>query len=175
MDKTIVIYQSKYGSTRKYANWLAELLKCEAVERKQFKPKQFKNYDTVIYGGCVYASGIKGLSLLRDNADALKEKRVICFAVGAAPFDDNLIDGLIKKNMTGSLEGIKLFYCRGAIDMQKLKGFDKMIMNMFHTMVSKKDPAALEPSEASFLDNLNNGGDWTDKNNLIPLLNYIRG
>lgn len=175
MNKTIVIYQSKYGSTKKYANWLAEALQCEAIERKQFKVKQFNSYDTIIFGGCVYVSDIKGLSLLQNNAESLKGKRVICFAVGAAPADEAVIDNLRQKNMTGSLKDLKLFYFRGAIDRQKFKGFDKLMMDMFYKMASKKDPAALESSEAAFLDNLSNGADWTDKNNLIPLINYIRG
>ena len=77
--------------------------------------------------------------------------------------------------MTDSLESVKLFYCRGAMDMKKLKGFDKLMMDMFKKMVSKKDPATLEPSEASFLENLNNGEDWTDRDNLKPLVSYLRG
>ena len=29
---TIVVYKSKYGSTKAYAQWIAEELGCEAVE-----------------------------------------------------------------------------------------------------------------------------------------------
>ena len=94
MKKTIVIYQSKYGATKRYAEWLAQALQCEAVDKKQFAPKRFADYNTIIYGGYVYASGIKGLSLLKNNAEKLKDKRVVCFAVGAAPYDEAVIDEL---------------------------------------------------------------------------------
>ena len=35
MNKAIVLYQSKYGATRKYAEWIAEALGCSAVETKK--------------------------------------------------------------------------------------------------------------------------------------------
>lgn len=34
--KTIVIYKSKYGSTKKYAEWIADALNCTAVDAKKF-------------------------------------------------------------------------------------------------------------------------------------------
>ena len=35
MEKVIVVYKSKYGSTKKYAQWLAEDLSCDLVENKK--------------------------------------------------------------------------------------------------------------------------------------------
>ena len=35
--KTIVIYKTKYGSTRTYAEWIAEELGCDAVDAKSVK------------------------------------------------------------------------------------------------------------------------------------------
>ena len=45
MRKIIVIYESKYGSTRCYAQWIAEELTCSLFERKDFNPKDFTKYD----------------------------------------------------------------------------------------------------------------------------------
>lgn len=42
-------------------------------------------YDTVIYGGGLYASGINGVKLITKNLDKLKNKKVIVFATGATP------------------------------------------------------------------------------------------
>lgn len=173
MNKTVIIYQSKYGATQKYAGWLADELNCEAISKKNFDAKRFADYDTIIFGGGVFASGIKGLSLIKNNIDKLTGKRVVCFAVGAAPHDETNLNELRQKNMSGSLENIELFYCRGALILDKMKGMDKMIMNMVKKSASKKDPETLDPSEASFLANLNNGDDWTDKNYLKPLIAYI--
>lgn len=35
MNKTVVIYESKYGSTRRYAQWIAKELGCPLFERKR--------------------------------------------------------------------------------------------------------------------------------------------
>lgn len=74
MNKAIVLYQSKYGATRKYAEWIAEALGCSAVETKKADVEQVREYDLIILGGGVYASGIASLSFLRKNYAQLKEK-----------------------------------------------------------------------------------------------------
>ena len=35
--KTIVVYRSKYGSTKKYAEWISAELGCEMLEFKEAK------------------------------------------------------------------------------------------------------------------------------------------
>ena len=51
MNNTVVIYESKYGSTKSYAQWIAEELSCPLFERKKFNPKDFEKYEVIIYGG----------------------------------------------------------------------------------------------------------------------------
>ena len=58
MSKGIVIYQSKYGSTKKYVQCLQEATGFDAVEVKKAKADTMNDYDTVILCGAVYASGI---------------------------------------------------------------------------------------------------------------------
>ena len=51
MSDTVVVFQSKYGTTEKYARWIAEALRCDLLERKNTKAEDLKAYDTIIYGG----------------------------------------------------------------------------------------------------------------------------
>ena len=60
MERTIVIYKSKYGATDKYAAWIGEELNCPVVELGDFDKKTIDNYDNIIYGGGVHAGGIRG-------------------------------------------------------------------------------------------------------------------
>ena len=46
----IVLYKSKYGSTKTYAKWIAKELSCEAKEAKGVKIDDLLSYDTIIYG-----------------------------------------------------------------------------------------------------------------------------
>lgn len=65
MSKVVILYQSKYGSTKKYAEWLAEELAGDLLETKKATAEQIAQYDVVILGGGIYASGIAGISFLK--------------------------------------------------------------------------------------------------------------
>ena len=75
MSRGIIIYQSKYGSTEKYARWLAEATGFDIIEAKKAKTDTINGYDTVVLCGAVYASGIAGISYLRKHSAALAGKR----------------------------------------------------------------------------------------------------
>ena len=49
------------------------------------------NYDVIILGGGVYASGIAGLQFLKKNIGQLTDKKIVVFAVGASPYDEKAI------------------------------------------------------------------------------------
>ena len=61
---TVVLYGSKYGSTKQYAEWIAEELNADLLDVNDANLQNIKNYDTIIYGGAVYAGGITGINLL---------------------------------------------------------------------------------------------------------------
>ena len=63
----IILYKSKYGSTKKYAGWLANETGFELVETDKADIHRVCQYDTIILGGGVYASGIAGISFLKKN------------------------------------------------------------------------------------------------------------
>ena len=67
MNKIVVMYQSKYGATKKYAEWLSKELSCDIFETKKAKVEGVLTYDTIVLGGGIYASGIAGISFLRTT------------------------------------------------------------------------------------------------------------
>ena len=56
--KGIILYQSKYGATRRYAEWIAEETGFDCVETGKAKIEDVMKYDTIVLGGGIYASGI---------------------------------------------------------------------------------------------------------------------
>ena len=84
MNKIVVIFESKYGSTRRYAQWIAEALSCPLFERRKFYPKDFEHYDVIIYGGGLYAGGVSGIQLITKNWNFLADKTIILFTCGIA-------------------------------------------------------------------------------------------
>lgn len=72
----VILYQSKYGATKKYAMWLSDETGFSLVETKRAKIEDIEKFDTIILGGGVYASGIAGLSFIRKNIDVLQNKKL---------------------------------------------------------------------------------------------------
>lgn len=68
----IILYKSKYGATRKYAEWLSERTGFSYIETDKSDIKVISGYDVIILGGGIYASGIAGLSFLKKNIEKLK-------------------------------------------------------------------------------------------------------
>ena len=85
MKKGIILYRSKYGATKKYAGWLQEALGYDCEEASGAALRRAAAYDVVLFCGAVYASGIKGLSLLKKNMRTLHGKKVAVLCVGASP------------------------------------------------------------------------------------------
>ena len=71
--KGIIIYKSKYGSTKKYAEWLKEATGFEMVEADKAKIDEVAQCDTIIFGGGIYAGGIAGVNFLKKNIAKLDE------------------------------------------------------------------------------------------------------
>ena len=75
MGRGIILYQSKYGATEKYAKWLQEQTSYDIAETKKARAETAAGYDVLILCGGIYASGIAGISFLRKNKKALQGKK----------------------------------------------------------------------------------------------------
>ncbi len=174
MKDIVVLYQSKYGSAKKYAEWLREALSCDIVETKKAKIDDIATYDTVISGGGIYAGGIAGLSFLKKHWEALEGKRIAVFAAGASPYDEKSVQELKSKNMKGCLSQVPLFYCRGAWKETEMSGMDKLLCSMLKKRIAKKDPSAYEPWEEALMEASGSDIDWADKENLVPVISWAK-
>lgn len=176
--KNVVIYESKYGATKRYAAWIADSLSCDLFERKAFDPKQLKAYDTIIYGGGLYAGGVSGIRLLADHFASLREKNILLFTCGLADPTDagnvaNIRAGLAKALSPEMLEKIQVFHLRGGIDYAKLGLVHKSMMAMLYNMTKKKDYSTLRSEDKEMLDTYGKAVDFTNREAIQPILGYI--
>lgn len=172
MSKKVVVYKSKYGSTKKYAEWLAEKINADIFENSDVTVAKLNEYDTIIYGGGIYANGIAGFSLIKKNYNKLKNKKLIVFAVVASPFEDGTIGAIKKNNFTEEMMGVDCFYLRGAFNYSKMKVPDKILMNMLKGMLNKKN-GQLENWEKALLENYDKACDWKAIENIEPIIKCI--
>lgn len=173
--KTLVIYKSKYGSTKQYAQWIAEELGCEAVDAKSVKPSDLEKYDNIVYGGGLYAETINGVSLITKNIDTLRDKRIAVYTTGLTPTDcrdyyDKLI---IERNFKfGVPQNVKVFNFVGKMIVSELSVVHRTAINMLKKMMSaKENPTDMERLLVELCDK---DGDFTERAAISDLVAYIR-
>lgn len=168
--KTIVVYKSKYGYTKRYAEWIAEELGCDIKENAALG--DVLGYDLIICGGGCYAGSINGSKLITKNLSRLSGKKLILFAVGSNSGADKDIIPFWEKNLTSAQrERIAHFYLRGGFDYGKLGSTDRLLMNMLKSHLKKiKDP---DEETRGLLAAYDTPVDFTDRERLGELLEYV--
>ncbi|MBQ2696760.1 MAG: flavodoxin [Clostridia bacterium] len=171
----IVIYKSKYGSTKAYAQWIAEALSCQAVDVKQIKIDDLKDYDTIVYGGGLYAEVIAGVSFITKNLEKLKDKKLVVYSTGITPLDcrdyyDKLV---LEKNFKGdSLSYIKVFNFLGKMILSELSLPHRTAIKALKKLMSgKENPTEMEKLLVELCDA---DGDFTDRDAIWDLVAYIK-
>ena len=172
----IVVYKTKYGSTKTYAEWIAEELSCEAVDVKHTNIEKLFEYDTIIYGGGLYAEVINGVSIITKNLDKLKDKKIAVYTTGITPLDCRAYYDtyVIEKNFkNGVPENVKLFNFLGKMKMDELSLVHRAALkSLKKIMSSKKNPSEMEKM---LIDLCDADGDFSNKEDIKDLITYIKG
>ncbi|MCT4598130.1 MAG: flavodoxin domain-containing protein [Vallitalea sp.] len=170
--KTIVVYRSKSGFVKRYATWIAEELSADLFEYSKVTIEDLMPYDTIIYGGGLYAVGINGVNLIKKNLNKLEDKKIIVFASGATPGRDNEIVEIKNGNFTVEQQKrIEFFYLRGGFDYNKLALIDKILMNLLKLKLKYKSKLTLD--EKGMLASYSLPVDFTKKNNIDEIITYV--
>lgn len=172
----IVLYKSRYGSTKAYAEWIAEELGCSAVDAKDVKATDLLQYDTIIYGGGLYAEMIAGASLITKNFEKLQDKKLVVFTTGLTPtdcreyYDQMVIEKNFKPHMT---EKIKVFNFLGKMIIEELSLPHKAaIVTLKKIMSGRENPTEMEKLLIKLCDE---SGDFTNRAAIADLVDYVKG
>ena len=177
--KSVVVYSSKYGSTKKYAEWISDELKCDLKEKKAVSGRELGQYDVIVYGGGLYAGGVNGIDILTRNHDQLKDKKIILFTCGIADTKkqenvDHILEGISKALNDEILKNIKIFCLRGSLDYSELSLKHTMMMKMLKSMIQKKNPSELSDEELQILDTFGKSVDFMNKDSIKLIIEYIK-
>ena len=174
MTKTAVIYKSKYGSTKKYASWISQRLNADVFESSKVNISKLREYDTLIFGGGLYADRISGISFLTKNYEKLKEKNLIVFTVGIRNTDDSkMLKSIYKTNFKPEMKNnIAFFNYQGCLELDKLKSLDRIIMKMVINVRDKKSNK--NQDDIDFVNVCKSGEDFCKKENICSLVSYVK-
>lgn len=173
MKNGIIIYQSKYGATKKYANWLMEMTGFDCIETPKAKLETVMQYEKIVLCGGIYASSIAGLSFLKKHIRDLKGKKIAVFCVGASPYDEKALNDIKKLHLKNELSDIPLFYGRGAWDESRMSFKDRTLCKLLQKAIAKKDFNTYEPWMKALMGAVGKSCDWTDKKYLTSIQKYL--
>ncbi len=170
--KTIVIYNSQTGFTKRYAKWIAEATGADCFEFTEAKKKNMSVYEAIIFGGWACAGGITKLSWFKSNIGKWADKKLVVFCVGGSPADSPEIGPALKQNFKKQeLENIKVFYCPGGFNYEKMSVTSKFMMKMFiKTLKSKKNKTEADKEMIKMISSSYN---ISDKKYIKPILEYL--
>lgn len=165
--KTIILYVSKTGFTKKYAQWIAEKLNCEALPFN--KKTVLSDYDLIIFGGGIMAGMVNGLTKFKKCPE-FASKKVIVFATGATNHKaEKLVQGFKTTNLTSEEQNrIPFFFFESGINYKDMKFFPRTLLKMMHNMLAKKKDITAE--ERGMADTLASSCDNTKIDYIEPLV-----
>jgi len=169
MSNIAIIYKSKTGYTKKYAQWLSERTGGDLLTGN-INADNLKKYDTIIYGGGLYAGKINGIKLITKNYNVLKDKKIIVYCVCLSPSKQEVIDKLRKDNFKDDMN-INFFMLRGGFDYSKCTSIDKFLMNILKAVIKNKKEKDAE--EKSMLAAFEKPIDMTNIKNIEPILDSL--
>ena len=171
----IVIYKSKYGSTKTYAEWIAEELGCEALDVKKVKADDLASYDTIVYGGGLYAETINGVNLITKNMEKLGGKKIIVFSTGITPlhYRDYYDKMVMEKNFKGDIkEKVRVYNFLGKMIIEELSLPHRAALKTLKKIMSgKENPTEMEKLLVELCDA---SGDFSDRNAIAELVEYAK-
>jgi menaquinone-dependent protoporphyrinogen IX oxidase len=162
--KVLIAYQSKYGSTKQYAEWIQQDTDGDLVNVENGDKPDLARYDVVIIGGYVRTGKIVIAPFIKGHWSVMKGKEVILFTTSGTPPRHPKIQSIYEKSLPEEIrKEIKYFPLPGRISGKDLTLFDKFLISIGKIM---------EQDELLKKD-MGKDVDGVQRENLLPLLEYL--
>ena len=174
--KTLIIYTSQTGFTKRYSEWLAERMGADILELKDAKKKQdnyFDGYDAIVYAGWCMAGKVVKTGWFLKKTGSWKEKKLAVICVGGSPIDNPDIERILKGILPDDQKQyIGTFYCQGGFCYEKMNMPSRLAMKMFVKTLKNKKNATEE--EKQMAEIISESYDISDKKYLDPVVEYLQ-
>lgn len=157
----IIVYESKTGFTKKYAEMLSDKTALKVYHVKELS--QININEEIIFLGWMKIGKVQGLKKVRKY----NLKAVCGSGTGRTAEPDTKT--IITRNKLGN---VTFFYLRGGCFLLRdLKVIDRMMMSMFVKTLKKRSDKDEKLIEA--IDTIENGFDGVKEENLIPIAEWL--
>jgi menaquinone-dependent protoporphyrinogen IX oxidase len=160
--KGAIFYSTKYGSTARYANWIAEATGLPVFNVKDTNADPTK-YNFLILGAPIIYFKVQNHKWVKANLHILESIPIIFFTVSGAPAGSKL-DGWIGKSLPKSfVEHMNHVALRGRQNPKELTFYDKIMLKIGAMM--NPDPVASKQELSGF--------DFMDKSSIGSILKLV--
>lgn len=172
--KTVVVYTSQTGFTKRYAQWIAQAAGADCLELSAAKGRDLSGYEAIIFGGWARAGGICGLNWFKDNLGRWAGKKLIVFCVGGSPANSPEVGPALERNFSGEQrKQVSVFYCPGGFNYEKMPLASKLMMKLFIKML--KSRRGQTEAEREMVKMISSSYDISDKAYIQPILDCLEG
>ena len=175
--KSVILYGSRYGSARRYAQELSKQTDIPAVSYQEAPP--LSKLETIVYIGALYAGGVLGLTKTLRRQSFGEHQRLVIVTVGLADPDilqnrENIRNAL-QKQIPAQLYGrAAVFHLRGAIDYQALSLGHRTMMALLHRSLQKKSAEEWNEEDKALMETYGKQADFVDFASLRPIINEMQ-
>jgi menaquinone-dependent protoporphyrinogen IX oxidase len=175
VKNVVVLYRSKYGSTKRYASWIAENTKADMFDLSVFDSSRLEEYSVILFGSSVYFGKIKHVNFIKYHWQILSKKRTALFYVSGIPSHDPRQKRIMQKSLPDEIQkGIACYPLRGAFDYKGLDFLDKLVMSWPKIMLQAKWLIKKDSNIKQSLNRFCCPQDWTRMDAIEPVVSFAR-
>ena len=168
--KTLILYGSQYGTTKRYADELSRLTGLPALSYE--KAPDLAGCEQIVYLGGLYAGGVKGLKQTAKKFPA--GVRLILVTVGLADVQDeqnieNIRRSVRRQLPAEVLQNAALFHLRGGIDYSRLNLTHRTMMTLLYNHARKLPPEQQNAETKAMIETFGTKVDFVDVAALGPV------
>jgi len=163
--RVLIVYQSKYGSTKQYAEWIHREVPSQMADIEKCNALEFTKYDVIVIGSYIRAGRIVIAPRVIETWDAIKKKKVVLFTTSGTPPEHPNIVKIYNTNLPREIrKEIKYFPLRGRMLHKDLSSYDESLVAVGRMM--EKDETLKKFMSEDFDD--------VKRENILPILEYIK-
>ena len=173
MQKIAVVYKSNYGTTQKYARWIAQDTGADLFVCGKIGIDALLAYDAIVYCGALYAGGMLGFKFIKRNFEKLKQKRLIVVAVGATLKKAEEIPDVRDHNLSPEMRDVPFYLLRGGLDYKKMCAIHRIMLYLLVKKAKSMDPEKLDSDAKGMIATYGKTVDFTNKKAIEPIVEEL--
>ena len=174
MKELAVVYATKYGHTKQYAEWVKEETGADIFVSTSFSPTRALEYKAVVFAGGVYGDKIMIMDWLKKNLGQVNVNKMVIAAVSWYCNDSEEAKArLIEENYPEQFKNVvPLVVINSGIDKKKISVVDKAQLLAAQTSINKHEVRSSDDINALAI--IKGYADSTSKDNLKSLLDAVQ-